>query len=382
MPPVTVLILLPPRSGLPGSPLSWLEDARQLIAERHRAAFAALGAAAWIVSGPDDGRMFGRRLRDAALEVTDAGRHRRGIVVLGGGSLPLATAEDLGALLAAAGSRESGALANNRYSADAIAVSDARVLLDLPDLPADNALPRWLAEHAGVPVADLAERTTLAFDIDSPLDVLLLARTRDCPPELATLAARIAADSPVVCRALDDVAATVRDPRAEVVLAGRTSARTVARLERDAACRVRVLIEERGLRASTAVAQAGAADPSRAIRPPRSVLGMALDSRGPGALGAILSELGDAALIDTRVLLAHRLGADDRHWPSAGDRLASDLLRSSDIADQWLRDLTASAAGASIPIVLGGHTLVGPGAPLLAGPAVALVAASDTAAGR
>ncbi|HXR27332.1 MAG TPA: hypothetical protein VN771_05665, partial [Candidatus Baltobacteraceae bacterium] len=69
----------------------------------------------------------------------------------------------------------------------------------------------------------------------------------------------------------------------------------------------------------------------------------------------------DGAILDSRVLLADRLGPDEARWPSAEDRYASDLLRAEAIADPWLRDLTASAAGAPIPILLGGHTLVGPG---------------------
>ena len=38
-----------------------------------------------------------------------------------------------------------------------------------------------------------------------------------------------------------------------------------------------------------------------------------------------------------------------------------------DIGDPWLRALTTSAAAAPIPIVLGGHTLVGPGLRLALG---------------
>ncbi len=90
-----------------------------------------------------------------------------------------------------------------------------------------------------------------------------------------------------------------------------------------------------------------------------------LDDRGPGALGTVVAELGDAAAIDTRVLLAHRLGPDESAWPSLADRLASDLLRPADITDPWLREATASALEATVPILLGGHTLVGPGLPLL-----------------
>lgn len=101
-------------------------------------------------------------------------------------------------------------------------------------------------------------------------------------------------------------------------------------------------------------------------RPPASALGLLLDLAGPGALGRFLARLGDAAAVDTRVLLAHRLGADERRWPGAEDRFASDLLLPGRVVDPWLRELTAAAVAAPIPILLGGHTLVGPGLQVLA----------------
>ena len=157
------------------------------------------------------------------------------------------------------------------------------------------------------------------------------------------------------------------DHRAKLLVVGRTSAATVGWLERSTASRVRALVEERGLRASSRLAmdeRPGGAPP-RSPRPPRSVLGLLLDRDGPAALGSILAQLGDAAIVDSRVLLAHRLGPDERSWPAAEDRFASDLLLPDDIADPWLRALTASAAASPIPILLGGHSLVGPGVRLL-----------------
>jgi len=65
--------------------------------------------------------------------------------------------------------------------------------------------------------------------------------------------------------------------------------------------------------------------------------------------------------VDTRVLLAHRIGAAERRWPEPEDRFASDLLLPERVRDPWLRELTTSAASARIPIVLGGHSIVGPG---------------------
>jgi hypothetical protein len=263
--------------------------------------------------------------------------------VLGSGAIPLATAADRRAFVEAAASPGLRALANNRYSADVVAVAAASNLMDVADLATDNALPRWLSEVAGYEVADLRHTWRLGFDIDGPLDLALLGgppwlpRPPDGVPDRAV--ERLAA-----------VRAVAHDPHAELVVAGRASAAGLAWLERATVSRTRALIEERGFRTRPA-----------GQRPVRSSLGVLLDRDGPAALGAILAELGDAALVDTRVLLAHRFGAVERGWPAAEDRFASDLLLADRIGDPWLRSLTLAARDAAIPIVLGGHSLVGPG---------------------
>ena len=227
----------------------------------------------------------------------------------------------------------------------------SEVLADLPDLPGDNALPRWLEEVAGYAVRDLRRRWRLAIDIDGPLDVVLIDGHG-----VAESADAAGVDLDPVSRAIDAIRRTAGDPRSELLVAGRTSAATVAWLERHTRSRTRALIEERGLRTSV---------PGQ--RPPASVLGALLDRDGPESLGGHLARLADAALIDSRVLLAHRLGADEATWPPAEDRFASDLLLPERIADPWLRSLTASALAAPIPVLLGGHTLVGPGVRLVVG---------------
>ncbi|HEY2916721.1 MAG TPA: hypothetical protein VGI98_05855 [Candidatus Limnocylindrales bacterium] len=349
---VAVRILHPTPAGV-GPLEAALLAARAANADRLARLFADAGAEdVQVVAGGDAGPTFAARVRSALQPIS-----RGGVVLLGSGALPLADVADAARFVEVAGSGARRALANNRYSADVIAVGDAGLLADLPELPGDNALPRWLAEVAGVEVEDLRTDWRLQVDLDSPLDILLTGGPR--PDDL---------DAGPVDGVLEAVRAVAGDRRSELVVAGRTSAGTLAWLERAAASRVRALIEERGLRASTVAAMAGA-DPASVGRgrAPASVLGMVLDDRGPDALASVLSQLGDAAIVDTRVLLAHRLGVAESTWPRAEDRFASDLLLPDHIADPWLRQLTASAIDAPIPILLGAHTLVGPGLRLALG---------------
>jgi hypothetical protein len=342
---VTVLILHPEPGPEAGPLVRAVGAARAALAERHATGFRAAGASdVRVIAGPPDDTPFGRRLRGLVRDIGPGG-----LVVLGSGAIPLATAADRRAFVtAASGGVANGAaphaLANNRYSADIVAIPRAAsVLGELPDaLPSDNALPRWLAEIAGLPVDDLRRRWRLAIDIDGPLELVLLGG--------ASSRFLSDADQATVERQLSRVRAIAADPSAELVVAGRTSAASIAWLERTTRARTRALAEERGLRTSV---------PGQ--RPPASVVGLLLDHAGPGSLGTHLARLGDAAVVDTRVLLAHHLGPAERDWPDAEDRFASDLLLPERIADPWLRELTAAAVTAEIPVLLGGHTLVGPG---------------------
>jgi hypothetical protein len=349
-----VRILHPEPGPDAGALERWLAEARAANAGRLRRGFVRAGIEdVAVVSGQPDDMPFGARVRALIAGI----RTDQGLVVLGSGAIPLAGTADFVALAGVAGSGERRALVNNRYSADVVAVGRADLLLRVPDLAGDNALPRWLEEVASVPVADLGRRRRLQMDLDSPLDVLLLSSRAAAPTGVDVMPTRDR------MAALRDVAA---DRRAELLVVGRTNAATLRWLERSTACRIRALIEERGLRASSPAAMASDVA-HRNIRPPRSVLGLLLDERGPDALGALVAELSDGAVVDTRVLLAHRLGADERGWPGPEDRCASDLGLADRIGDSWLRKLTSSAVTAPVPILLGGHSLVGPGLRLLLG---------------
>jgi len=388
-----VLIFHPAAPSDAGPLVRALAEARRSLAERQRVAFLAAGAdEVKVVAGPPDGLSFGERLgmevrawaKGRGARAAEAGGGGAGgggaggVVVLGSGSIPLARAADLRRFVEVAAGPGGHALANNRYSADVVAVSRAADLAELPPLPADNALPRWLEERAGVAVADLRSHWRLGVDIDTPLDLVVL---RD-PAAPDPVGHDLRAAAPLIGGRLAALSEVLTDRRAELLVAGRVSATTLRWLESGVACRVRALVEERGLRAASKLAQSGATTGSR---PPRSVLGELLDRDGPESLARTVATLADAAVIDTRVLLAHRHGAGESAWPPAEDRFASDLLLPASIADPWLRTLTASAAGpypiaapdiaansptatspSDRPILLGGHTLVNGGLRLLA----------------
>jgi CTP:molybdopterin cytidylyltransferase MocA len=333
----------------------FMADVRAELARRQAESFERAGAAgATFIDEWHEGLAFGEVLARLAPA-------RGGVIVFGSGAVARLRSDDVRRLVAVASSGQDVALTNNRYSSDIVAVGRATILQDLAELPSDNALPRWLDERAGMRVTDLPGRDRLALDLDTPLDVCLAAFAPRAP---AWLRDAVAGDGLAIPR-LDQLRAVVRDPLKELLVFGRSGSRTLAWLERNVRCRVRFLAEERGLRASSPLAiggsSAGARSRDAAPRRPAATLSLLLTQRGPAALSEVVAELADAALIDSRVLLAARLGKDELAWPPQGDRFASDLHHPASVHDPWLQALTRSAADAKQPILLGGHSLVGPG---------------------
>ena len=130
------------------------------------------------------------------------------------------------------------------------------------------------------------------------------------------------------------------------LVAGRVSSWVWRRLETNLPCQTRIVSEERGMRAS------GKEERGEV----RSLLGLYSDLAGvPGLISAI-EQTCDAAFLDTRVLFAHR-----NLKPSPQDRFASDALMPDLIANPWIREFTEAVRAASVPIVLGGHSLASGG---------------------
>jgi hypothetical protein len=298
--------------------------------------------------GADEPFHFGRRL---AATIEAMGLER--VVYAGGGALPLAGADTLERLALAVGGDAPCVYTNNLFSADLVAFYPASSL-SLIDLPAaDNDLAWLLHYRAGLPYAAAPRTLDTQFDIDTPTDVAVLRHATSSPPLQARVGTYLAAhlkraheQIPALSAAVERAAGVMATRRAQVLFAGRLSAQNWRRLELNLPSQTRVISEERGMRASGREARGEA----------RSVLGLYAEMAGPAGLVHAIEQVSDAAFLDTRVLFAHR-GLS----PTRADRFASDALLPQDLSDPWVRDLTYALAGAAIPVVPGGHSLMSGG---------------------
>lgn len=281
---------------------------------------------------------FGRRL---------AGILRRfdidAAVYLGGGSLPLFSGQNFADLAERVSLKV--AVTNNPYSSDMVGFPVAGVpgLYEcVASCPRDNALARTLAHGAGVSVEALPRTTETQMDIDGPSDLAILSLIGRGGPRLRAYLGALDLDTAPYRRASE----LFTNPSAQVLVAGRVGSHAWRYLERETACRVRLFAEERGMEAE------GRADAANA----RSLLGFHLEAVGVRRFFRELAELGDAAFLDTRVLLAHQGLALSRC-----ERFLSDARRWREMDNPFLREFTRAAVEAPIPILLGGHSLVSGG---------------------
>lgn len=271
--------------------------------------------------------------------------HVERFATCGAGSAPLLTAADWRAFVQALGSpRAPRCVTNNRFSADLYALAPASTLALLDPAPVtDNAVPRRLWDQHGVELVELPRTVETQFNLDTPNDLAALALAgRGGPRVLVALGSgEVSLDTSRIERA----AACFTERTAEVLVAGRVSSGTWNYLERESACRIRVLAEERGMQSAGTDADGTA----------RSILGSLIAESGPERVfGTLLPEWCDAAFIDIRPALVH-LGIR----PSRADRFAADAGLPDAIEDARLRVIVQAALTAPVPVVLGGHSLVG-----------------------
>jgi hypothetical protein len=280
---------------------------------------------------------FGRRLMGLI-----AAYGMESCLYIGGGSAPLLPASAMAALAKAVLAADRLVVTNNFYSSDFVAFSPTSVLRDYPVPDNDNQLAWLLGEDAGLPIRELPRGAATQFDLDTPADLLTLA----VHPDAGTHMRACLDDLELDTSHLDAALPLMLDRDAEILVAGRVSSTTWSYLERETACRTRVLSEERGMRASGRQARGEV----------QSLLGHCLEAVGLDRFFRALATMGQAVFLDNRVILAHR-----GLWPSAADRFHSDLRQPARVADPFLKALTEAAMSAPVPVTMGGHSLVAGG---------------------
>ena len=359
-----VLVTTPAEGQAFGTHAAIAADGQRLLAADLSRRLGRLGAAVAPLPSKRDVSSFhwGTWFTDAARRALEpAGGSLDAVGYAGGGALPLLGDDDLDALLSPIAGE---VVANNRFSADAFVVAGDldRALEALAECDTDNAAPRRLSE-AGFAWRDLGGVNWARFDVDTTLDLALLrlatrlaeTRVQDQSVRAYLEMARLPGDRPLEVPHLEELGAVIRDRSGELVVAGRIPADTWQRLEADTACRVRCLVEERGMRSSRGHG-----------RPPRSILAALMARASPSELVEELARLGDAVILDSRVLMAARAGsAEASDWPPEEERFASDFGDHARVATPWLAELTRAAEASSVPFLFGGHALVSDGLRLI-----------------
>jgi hypothetical protein len=363
--PAPLVLVSTPPGGQPfGSHAAIAADGQRLLAADLSHRLGRLGAAvAPLPASRAQPFHWGRWFVESARGVVaSAAGPVDAIGYAGGGALCLLDDTSLDVLLSPLAGE---VVANNRFSADAfVAAGDVDAALGvLLACETDNAAPRRLGE-AGFALRDLGGAAQWTrFDVDTTMDLALLrlatrlpgTRPLDTSVRSFLEMARLPGDRALEVPHLERIGAVIRDRGAELVVAGRVPASTWLELETETACRVRCLVEERGMRS--------ARDPDSQ---PRSILAVLMDRSSPAELVGELARLGDAVVLDTRVLMASVSGSSDASaWPPEEERFASDFGDHARIATPWLRELTEAAANASVPFLFGGHALVSDGLRLI-----------------
>lgn len=360
-----VLVTTPPEGQPFGSHSAIAADGQRLLAADLSRRLGSLGAAvAPLRSTAPDAENFqwGRWFADAARRALGIDAPLDAIGYAGGSALVLLGDDALHELLSPT---HGEVVSNNRFSADAFVVAGDGATLQqaiaaLEGCDSDNAAPRTL-EGSGLRSRDLGDAPWARFDVDTTLDLALLrlatrlpgARTLDGSVTAFLEMARLPNGGALEVPHLERIGEVVRSREAELVVAGRVPASVWQHLESETACRVRCFVEERGMRSA------------RSARP-RSILAALLARSSPAELVDELGRLGDAVILDTRVLMASMSGSPQASsWPAEEDRFASDFGDHARVEEPWLRELTEAAAAAPIPFLLGGHALVSDGLRLI-----------------
>ncbi|RLE29056.1 hypothetical protein DRJ54_05385 [Candidatus Acetothermia bacterium] len=274
---------------------------------------------------------FGERL----VQLAERFRPER-LLYFSAGSGVLLSPDELARLAALTPGPKPFAVLNNFYSTDFALISPPpppRVA----SLSRDNPLGMELY-RAGYNCYELPRSAATLFDIDTPGELQLLALHPAPPPELSQYLRTLPT------AAAKRIVELLTQVGKDLFVLGRVSGDIARMLDREAACRVRILSEERGMEALGRAARGEV----------RTLLSSLRES--PSGIVAALEEVADGVVWDTRPYLAAQ-----GLWPLPKDRFACDLLDLDGVETPLLRELAQGCLSTSIPFLLGGQSLVSGG---------------------
>jgi hypothetical protein len=277
--------------------------------------------------------------------IRERARTGEAVLVLGGSSAPFLKREQVREL---AGLAETGVVwQNNRLSPDLVLFAPASAALSDLACRTDNDFGYALERDAGLERKLLPRELAYSYDVDTPLDALLAARMEGAGSRLAAAVQEVAHRVPLE----EALAVLRRGDYPDVVVIGRAHPEEAEHFARRVGVRLRLYSEERGMKALGRIERGEL----------RSLVGLLLDAVEPELFFERMSEQASCLLWDTRVLFAHR-----RLELTERERFAADLGRWEEISDPWLRRFVQAAQRATVPVLMGGQTLVSGGLRVLA----------------
>ncbi|MFP4589809.1 MAG: hypothetical protein ACLFO3_07580, partial [Candidatus Acetothermia bacterium] len=260
------------------------------------------------------------------------------LLYFGGGSGVLLDTGDLTFLADFLSNNYNVSVSNNFYSTDFIGLSPAPRLLEVSLPSTDNQLG-WKSREAGYTPYELERTAKTQFDIDSPVDLIPLRLSKPNEINLSSFLEEISLDT----ESHEEVLPHLTNSQAKLALGGRIGASTWSFVEHNAACRVNIYSENRGMHADTRLRDNGLP----------SLLASLAEEKGFETLFSELLASTSGLILDTRIIYRH-FGI----WPPARDRYWSDLGKPNRISVDLVKKMTEAALGQPKPILLGGHSLV------------------------
>jgi hypothetical protein len=279
---------------------------------------------------------FGKRLTSLVE------KHRLGnVFYMGGAACPLIRPEDLAFVGRTLKNEKNVVILNNVQSPDMVAWSPGSAIKSVEPPRTDNTLG-WLLRRHGLRRVLIPNSAWVNFDLDTPTDLVILARH----PAAGRRTTEVLATAGFDFSGVDALRRALATRNSEIGLFGRVGPVVINWLNMHFMVRLRVFSEERGMKAL------GRLDRGEVT----SLIGRLIDDIGLTRFFEHAAGVCDVLLLDTRVLFAHW-----KREVSDSDRFNSDLLRPDEIADPLVRDLTRAAMECGVPVLLGGHCLVSGG---------------------